>query len=146
MQVTPGRDRRNRTPVVNWQSQEVDVSIPSAVSRRRSTRRSIGFAFFAIAAVVPSGVVAFQQSAGNTPAPQQGGSPKLGDSKTNPADGLRYLWIPPGTVTTGCSQGDKECYEDEYPPRKITLTKGFWLGQTEVTQAAFERVMGYNPS
>ena len=73
-------------------------------------------------------------------------SPKRGDSKTNPKDGLTYLWIPPGNVTTGCSAGDKECYPDENPPRKVTLTRGFWLSKTEVTQAAFERVMGYNPS
>ena len=72
--------------------------------------------------------------------------PKLGDSKVNPKDGLRYLWIPPGNLTAGCSPGDNECFEDEYPPRKTTLTKGFWLSQTEVTQAAFEKIMGYNPS
>lgn len=64
----------------------------------------------------------------------------------NPKDGLRYVWIPPGNFTDGCSPGDKECYEDESPPRKITLTRGFWLGQTEVTQAAYEKVMAYNPS
>ena len=28
----------------------------------------------------------------------------------------------------------------------MTITKGFWLGQTEVTQAAYERIMGNNPS
>jgi formylglycine-generating enzyme required for sulfatase activity len=111
------------------------------MNRRGSKGRFFGLACLVIAVVTPSGVVAFQQSAS-----QPGNSPKLGDSKTNPLDGLRYRWIPPGNVTTGCSQGDKECYEDEYPPRKITLTNGFWLGETEVTQAAFEHVMGYNPS
>src|SRR5580704_12113961 len=78
--------------------------------------------------------------------PANAAAPKLGDSKVNPVDGLKYLWIPPGSVTTGCSEADKECYEDEYPPRKVTLTRGFWLAQTEVTQAAFEKVMGYNHS
>jgi len=71
---------------------------------------------------------------------------KPGDSKINPKDGLTYLWVPPGNFTSGCSPGDNECFPDEYPPRKVTLTKGFWLGKTEVTQAAFERIMGYNPS
>lgn len=28
----------------------------------------------------------------------------------------------------------------------MTITKGFWIGQTEVTQAAYERVTGSNPS
>ncbi|HEY2844654.1 MAG TPA: formylglycine-generating enzyme family protein [Bryobacteraceae bacterium] len=73
-------------------------------------------------------------------------APKLGDAKVNATDGLRYLWIPPGSLTAGCSPGDKDCFEDETPARKITLTRGFWLSQTEVTQAAFQRVMEYNPS
>jgi formylglycine-generating enzyme required for sulfatase activity len=71
---------------------------------------------------------------------------KPGDSKMNEKDGLRYLWIPPGNFTEGCSGDDKECFADEKPARHVTLTKGFWLGETEVTQAAYQRVTGKNPS
>jgi formylglycine-generating enzyme required for sulfatase activity len=46
----------------------------------------------------------------------------------------------------GCSVGDEECFPDEKPAHRVTLTNGFWLGQTEVTQAAWTRVMGRNPS
>ena len=74
------------------------------------------------------------------------GDSKVSASKINPKDGLRYFWIPPGTYIEGCSPGDKQCYEDEKPNRKITLTKGFWLGETEVPQAAFEKITGKNPS
>jgi formylglycine-generating enzyme required for sulfatase activity len=116
------------------------VSFFSAMNRRASNSRTLLLTCLVIAATAPSGVIAFQQSGSSGPAP------KPGDSKVNPMDGLRYRWIPAGMVTTGCSQGDKECYADEYPPRKITLTKGFWLGETEVTQAAFEKIMDYNPS
>ena len=90
--------------------------------------------------VVPSATEAFQQGQDKQTAP------KPGDVKINAKDGLRYVWIPPGSTTMGCSPGDNECYEDEYPTRKITLTRGFWLSQTEVTQAAFERIMEFNPS
>ena len=89
-----------------------------------------------IGAAMP--IAAFQSAPQNTSKP--------GDSKVNPKDGLTYIWVPPGTFTSGCSPGDNDCLEDEYPPRKTTLTKGFWLGRTEVTQAAFERVMQFNPS
>ncbi len=116
------------------------MSILGAMNRRGAKGRSLLFACLAAAAALPSGVVAFQQTGKTAP------KPKLGDAKVNPNDGLRYLWIPPGSVTTGCSPGDKECYGDESPSRKVTLTRGFWLSQTEVTQAAFRRVMGYNPS
>ncbi|MGO9273272.1 MAG: formylglycine-generating enzyme family protein [Terriglobia bacterium] len=64
----------------------------------------------------------------------------------NPKDGLKYVWIPPGTFTMGCSAGDTECDDDENPAHEVTLTKGFWMGQTEVTQDAYRRVTGKNPS
>ena len=63
----------------------------------------------------------------------------------NAKDGLRYLWIPPGTFTMGCSQGDTECMESEKPAHQVSITKGFRLGQTEVTQAAYQLVMGRKP-
>ncbi|MCC6862683.1 MAG: SUMF1/EgtB/PvdO family nonheme iron enzyme [Bryobacterales bacterium] len=66
--------------------------------------------------------------------------------KTNPGDGQTYVWIPPGEFQMGCSPGDSECGGDEKPARKVKITRGFWLGQTEVTQAAYERVTGANPS
>jgi formylglycine-generating enzyme required for sulfatase activity len=46
----------------------------------------------------------------------------------------------------GCSVGDRYCRDPEKPAHLVTITKGFWIGQTEVTQAAYERVMGSNPS
>ena len=66
--------------------------------------------------------------------------------RINPKDGLPYVFISPGTFTMGCSPGDKNCGDDEKPHR-VSITKGFWIGQTEVTQAAYARVMkGGNPS
>jgi formylglycine-generating enzyme required for sulfatase activity len=72
--------------------------------------------------------------------------PKAGATRVNPKDGLTYVWIPPGKFTMGCSPGDSECDGDEKPAHQVTITKGFWIGQTEVTQAAYERVIGSNPS
>ena len=31
---------------------------------------------------------------------------------------------------------------DEKPPHQVTITKGFWMGQTEVTVAAYRRFAG----
>jgi formylglycine-generating enzyme required for sulfatase activity len=67
-------------------------------------------------------------------------------TKVNPKEGLTYVWIPPGKFMMGCSPEDDECREDEKPAREVTIYKGFWMGQTPVTQAAFEKVMGTNPS
>jgi formylglycine-generating enzyme required for sulfatase activity len=69
-----------------------------------------------------------------------------GQTRVNPKDGLTYVWIPPGKFTMGCSAGDSECYTDESPPHEVTITGGFWIGQMPVTQDAYQRVMGKNPS
>jgi formylglycine-generating enzyme required for sulfatase activity len=57
----------------------------------------------------------------------------------NPIDGLKYLWIPPGTFQMGCSPGDSKCEGDEKPSHRVTISKGFWIGQTEVTVGAYKR-------
>ena len=48
-------------------------------------------------------------------------------TKVNPKDGLRYVWIPPGTFTMGCSTEDSECDGDERPAHQRAITRGFWL-------------------
>ena len=70
----------------------------------------------------------------------------IGAKKINPKDGLTYIWIPPGSFMMGCSPGDTECYADEKPSHRVEITKGFWIGETPVTQEAYERVTGSNPS
>jgi formylglycine-generating enzyme required for sulfatase activity/serine/threonine protein kinase len=72
-------------------------------------------------------------------APRAEVAPTPGTAKVNPKDGLKYIWIPPGTYQMGCSPGDTECDDGEKPPHQVTLTKGFWLGQTEVTVTAYKR-------
>ena len=66
-------------------------------------------------------------------------------TSVNPVDGLTYLFIPPGAFTMGCSPGDNECDDNERPHAE-QIANGFWLGQTEVTQAAWKKVMNNNPS
>jgi formylglycine-generating enzyme required for sulfatase activity len=93
-----------------------------------------------------------EKTASHTPAqtipapPPVPSGPKPGDIKVNPKDGLKYVWIAPGTFTMGCSPGDFWCLNNEKPAHSVTVTRAFWVGQTEVTQAAYERVIGSNPS
>lgn len=66
--------------------------------------------------------------------------------RVNPIDGLIYAYIPKGAFTMGCSPGDNQCSGGELPPHAEEIRDGFWLGQTEVTQAAWKKVMNDNPS
>ncbi len=61
-----------------------------------------------------------------------------GAVKENPKDGLKYVRIPPGKFTMGCSPDDSQCDAGERPAHAVTVTKGFWMGQTEVTVAAYK--------
>jgi len=65
--------------------------------------------------------------------------PAPGSVRSNPKDGLKYVWIPPGTFMMGCSPGDSKCTEIEKPAHRVTITKGFWMGQTVVTLGAYHR-------
>ena len=72
--------------------------------------------------------------------------PVSGEARVNPVDGLEYVWIPAGRFVMGCSPGVTECFDDERPAHPVEITRGFWMGRTEVTQAAYQRVTGSNPS
>ncbi|MBZ5670431.1 MAG: formylglycine-generating enzyme family protein [Acidobacteriia bacterium] len=62
-----------------------------------------------------------------------------GTGRENFKDGLKYNWMPPGTFIMGCSADDNECDDAEKPPHRVKIRKGFWIGQTEVTVAAYKR-------
>jgi formylglycine-generating enzyme required for sulfatase activity len=67
--------------------------------------------------------------------------PAPGSVATSPRDGLTYVFVPAGTFEMGCVPGD-DCgddRQDEKPRHPVTLTRGFWLGRTEVTVQAFRR-------
>ena len=76
-------------------------------------------------------------------APQSSGGIEV---RVNPRDGLKYVRIPPGSFRMGSSAGDNECQPDEQPSHEVTITRAFWLGTTEVTQAAYSALMQSNPS
>ena len=63
------------------------------------------------------------------------------------ATGIEMLLIPGGTFTMGCSaSNDYDCSSLEEPAHQVTLSKAFYLGKTEVTQAQWQAKMGSNPS
>ena len=72
--------------------------------------------------------------------------PKPGDIRINPIDQLEYVWVAPGSFLMGAGDDDAEAGSHDRPQHHVTITKGFWIGRTPVTQAAYERVMKANPS
>jgi len=58
----------------------------------------------------------------------------------------RLRWIPPGRFLMGSPDSEGGRWDDEGPQHEVTLTSGFWLGETPCTQALWEAVTGKNPS
>ena len=55
---------------------------------------------------------------------------------------LTMIGVAPGSFMMGSENGNS----DEKPVHRVTLTKPYYLGETEVTQAQWRAVMGNNPS
>ena len=58
---------------------------------------------------------------------------------------LDMIYIEPGTFMMGSPEDELGRYNDE-TLHQVTLTRGYWMGKYEVTQAQYEAVMGVNPS
>lgn len=59
---------------------------------------------------------------------------------------FEMVYVKGGTYIMGCtSEQGKDCSNDENPLHPVKLSD-FYIGNTEVTQALWEKVMGNNPS
>jgi formylglycine-generating enzyme required for sulfatase activity len=72
--------------------------------------------------------------------------PAAGEKRSIPDLGLELLWVPAGRFTMGSTPDEPERNIAEGPQMDVTLTKGFWLGRTEVTQSQYVAITGKNPS
>lgn len=84
-----------------------------------------------------------------------GGEREAGEERT--IGGMKFVWIPAGDFLMGSGlsassiaskfgSDDSAYWEDEHPQHRVTISKGFWLGQYEVSQEEWTRVMGDDPS
>jgi formylglycine-generating enzyme required for sulfatase activity len=83
-----------------------------------------------------------------TRAPQATVDPFAGTQASQPRDDnilkTKLVWIQPGEFTMGSPKDEKDRRKDEDQVH-VTLTKGFWLGQHEVTQSEWQHVMQTTP-
>jgi formylglycine-generating enzyme required for sulfatase activity len=53
--------------------------------------------------------------------------------------GAEMIWAPPTTFEMGAVRGDGSGFGDEQPRHPATLSRGFWIGVTEVTFGHYRR-------
>ena len=87
-------------------------------------------------------IVAAKKKAEETPK-----EPKAGDRKVVTAKGVDYAfrWCPPGTFLMG-SPASEAGRDDNEKQHEVTLTKGFWMLETQVTREMWKSVTGDDPS
>ena len=55
--------------------------------------------------------------------------------------------VEAGSFIMGCtSEQGGDCYDDESPYHRVTITQDYYIGKFEVTQELYQAVMGTNPS
>ncbi|MDR1166674.1 MAG: formylglycine-generating enzyme family protein [Deltaproteobacteria bacterium] len=73
-------------------------------------------------------------------------APAGSDEVTNSV-GMKFTLIPSGAFTMGADLNSENGEKDETPQRRVTISRPFYLGVYEVTQAEWASVMGgANPS
>ena len=74
--------------------------------------------------------------------------PQAGERKVLTIKGVDFAfrYCPAGTFQMGSPSSEAERDSDEGPRHEVTLTKGFWMLETSVTQGMYRAITGSNPS
>lgn len=93
------------------------------------------------AALLTLGLALAVAAASLVPSPVDGEARAGGLRESDSGDGgLEYVFVPGGEVLVGCVPAD-DCgrpdRRDEVPRHRVRLSRGFWIGRTEVTVGAF---------
>ena len=87
-----------------------------------------------------------EQNADEPPGPAAGAprARRAGDVVAN-SIGMKLAYVPPGKFVMGSPVDEPGRHNDE-STHHVTISRGFYLGVTEVTQAQWKRVSGFNRS
>lgn len=58
---------------------------------------------------------------------------------------MDFVWIEPGTFMMGSPESEEGADGSEWPQHKVMISRGFWLGKHEITQAQWDSVRGPMP-
>ena len=74
------------------------------------------------------------------------GSEIVQELHTTRVGSIKLKRIPAGTFLMGALEADADAEPDEKPQHRVQITRPFYMGVYEVTQAQYQAVMGENPS
>ncbi|MBQ9873235.1 MAG: formylglycine-generating enzyme family protein [Thermoguttaceae bacterium] len=90
--------------------------------------------------------ICVQVRAADKTAFEQGSEP--GERRVLVVDGTEFpfRWVPAGTFLMGTPEDEEERDSSYETLHEVTLTRGYWILETETTQKMWTSVMGENPS
>ncbi|MBF0224029.1 MAG: formylglycine-generating enzyme family protein [Desulfobacterales bacterium] len=59
---------------------------------------------------------------------------------------MKFVYIEPGEFMMGSPSNEPGRDSDDETQHKVRITRGFYMQQTQVTQAQWKKIMGKNPS
>lgn len=123
----------------------------AALIRSRSQAGPSAFSLGIITGVVAGAIVvavsAFLLSRPIPPPSSEKGDISAGSAHVNEV-GMRFRYVPAGSYTISSPKHEPGRWASDAPPHEVRLTRGFWLGETEVTQEQWVSLDGdiTNPS
>ena len=90
----------------------------------------------------PRGGGAGAPAVGSRTANDRDAPPRAGETRV--FDGMEFFWVPAGELRMGSTIPEAD--GDEQPVTQVRISRGFWLGNYELTQAEWQAVLGTNPS
>lgn len=103
--------------------------------------RPIPISLLAAVVSVTSVVLCCRMEASKSP----GKLRQKGTVRVNARDGAQMVWVPPGRFMMGTNITDPSVSRRERPLHPVSLTRGFWLYRTPVTNAQYARFLKANP-
>ncbi len=158
----PEEDRREPTSDPPTEAKNPASPIQSAVARRREEIKRHGLETPAAAGEPPLAIAPFDEEEAKKHQ-LQWSRHLCQPAKCENSIGMKFVLIPPGEFDMGSTaeevfrlteEGNRDeaptwymlRLPDETPQHRVRITRPFWLGLTEVTQAQYEQVMRANPS
>ena len=142
--------RTGRDPIPDAWEQTILACLAKETTQRPASVRDVAERLNSFATIAPPFPVSrpADTSSRTVPAPSapaplpgQNAAVDLGSGVA-----LDLVWIEPGSFTMGSPMSEVGRSGDEGPQMRVKLTKGYWLGKYEVTQAQWQAVMDDNPS
>jgi len=56
-----------------------------------------------------------------------------------PESGIKFVLVPSGVFQMGCTAGDQECSVNETPPHSVTISRPFYMAETETTIGQYRK-------